>query len=239
MCFREQYTFLIMDFEFARWHNQKMILVSGAMTNYQTTANIIKLQGHPLVLSHEANFTKLNLKNQSAFIKYISKALRNKPFILKPFLNELQKSTAVPTQYSNLNSEYILNYLNKTGKKSIIVLWNGSNDLEILYRLKISVPIILNITTYNNYGDNQYFLKLINCEKDELLFCHKIGNIEKNGRQLSLEEAHSCICNIQHQIMTYVHDPAVDVLYTKCIFDYILKKEGYNSILFKAVLMQN
>lgn len=228
-----------MDFEFARWYNQKMILVSGAMTNYQTTENIIKLQGHPLVLSHKANFTRFNLKDKHAFIKYISKVLKNKPYILQSFLNELQKSIAVPTQFSNLNSEYIINYLKKTGKQPIIVLWNGSNDSEILYRLKISVRFILNITTYNNYGDNQYFLKLVNWEKDELLFCHKVANIEKNGRQLSLEETHSSICNVQHQIMTYVHDPAVDVLYTKCIFNYILKLEGYNNILFKAVTMQS
>lgn len=228
-----------MDFEFARWYREKIILVSGAMTNYQTTASIVKLQGHPLVLSRKANFTRFDLKDKYAFTKFISKVLRNKPCILKSFLNELQKSIAVPIQSSNLNSEYILTYLKKSGKQPIIVLWNGNNDSEVLYRLKISAPIILNITTYNNYGDNQYFLKLINWGKDELLFCHKIANIEKNGRQLSLEETHSSICNIQHQIMTYVHDPAVDVLYTKCIFNYILKLEGYNNIIFKAVTMQN
>lgn len=235
LCFRKKYTFLIMDFEFIRWHNQKMVLVSGAMANYQKTANIIKLQGHPLVLNYEANFIKFNLKHRDGFIKYISKALRHKPHLLESFLYELQKSIAVPAQSSNLNSEYIFNYFNKLGKQPIIVLWNGANDSEILYRLKISVPIILNITTYNNYGDNQYFLKLINWEKDEILFNHKIANIKKNGRQLSLEETHSSICNIKHQIMTYVHDPAVDVLYTKCIFDYILKLEGYDNILTKAI----
>lgn len=225
-----------MDFEFARWYNQTMVLVSGAMTNYQTSGKIIKLQGRPLVLNHEANFTKLNLKSQKPFIKFISKALKSKPYVLESFLNELQKSITVPIQSSNLNPEYILNYLNKTGKQPIVVFWNGANDSEILYRLRISVPFILNITTYNNYGDNQYFLKLFNWEKDELLFCHKIANIDKNGRQLSLEETHSSICNIQHEIMTYVHDPAVDVLYTKCIFDYIIKLKGYKNILIKVVM---
>jgi hypothetical protein len=54
--------------------------------------------------------------------------------------------------------------------------------------------------------------------------------MKKTGRLLNLEETHSLICNKKHKI-TYAHDPRTDVRLTKCIFDYVVRKMGYNRLI--------
>ncbi|VVC26952.1 Hypothetical protein CINCED_3A018565 [Cinara cedri] len=64
-----------------------------------------------------------------------------------------------------------------------------------------------------------------------LIFSRSIGKRE-NGRRLSLSETNDLVCPIQHNI-TYFHDPVIDIVLTKCLFNYIVDSIGYDDILFE------
>lgn len=231
-CRRRKYAFIVMDFEFIQF-NRDVVLISGAMSTYRTKARIVKLQGIPLVLAPGGHVTRFNLDHRFALVEHVSRVLRKKPDLCNAVLSELHRSVA-RRDGSTLRPERIVDYLYHMGQRPVLVLWNGSADVDILNRLRVPVPIVLNLTTFNDDGDTAYYLKLINCATGELIGSRKIGNFRKNGRMLSLSEAHSVCCRAVHRI-TYVHDPVVDVLYTKCVFNYLLKQEGYGKTLRRAV----
>lgn len=224
-----------MDFEFTMFR-QDLILISGAMSKYHTGSPIIKLEGNPLVLTRRGRVTRFNKARKNALIKHMSKLLRKKSEVLNSVLNELHNSMNI-TEESTLLPKYIINYLIKNGQIPILVLWNGSNDVRILKKLNITpvIPVILNMTAYDEQNDNQYCLKLIHSSNRELICSHNIGHVVKNGRMLSLSETHSVVCNTNHTI-TYTHDPVTDVLYTKCIYNYLIRLEGGYTNIFKKVL---
>jgi len=62
------------------------------------------------------------------------------------------------------------------------------------------------------------------------------GTFEKTGRLISLVETHDTICKKKHTI-TYAHDPKVDVKYTKCIFDFLIRKQRYENLIGKILLI--
>jgi len=64
----------------------------------------------------------------------------------------------------------------------------------------------------------------------ETIFETDIGHVQKSGRLLNLEEAHRAICSKSHRII-YAHDPKADVKLTKCIFDYVVRKQGYDKLI--------
>lgn len=223
-----------MDFEFTNFQGN-MVLISGAMSKFQTDSRIYKLQGRPLVLSRRGHVVPFNMKKQQLLIDHVKRIFRKKLDKLNPLLNELYLSLSTSRSRSTLYPEYIDGYLNRNGQWPILVLWNGSTDLHILDRLSIYVPITLNLTAYDDDNNYHFYLKLINFVNNELICSHHIGRVIKNGRMLSLEEAHTCInCNVEHDTDT-VHDPVVDVSYTKCIFNYLLRLEGYNRIFMKII----
>lgn len=223
-----------MDFEFINFQGN-MVLISGAMSKYQIESRIYKLQGRPLVLSRRGQVFPFNMKKQQLLIDHVKRVFRQKLDKLTPLLNELYLSLATSRSRSTLYPEYIDSYLNRSGQRPILVLWNGFTDSQILDRLNIYVPITLNLTAYDDYNNCHFYLKLINFTNNELICSRHIGRVAKNGRMLSLEETHTSInCNIEHDADA-VHDPAVDVLYTKCIFNYLLRLEGYSRIFMKIV----
>lgn len=225
-----------MDFEFIMFR-QDLILISGAMSKYHMKSPIIKLEGNPLVLARGGRVTRFNKAHKNELIKYMLKLLRKKSEILISVLKELQNSMNLRKK-STLLPKYIIHYLIKNGQIPMLVLWNGSNDMNILKKLNITdiIPVTLNMTAYDEHNDNQYYLKLINSSNDELICSHNIGYVVKNGRMLSLSETHSVVCNINH-INKNLHDPVTDVLYTKCIFNYLIRLEGYTNIVNKVLVL--
>lgn len=225
-----------MDFEFATF-GQNIILISGAMSKYHIESQIFKLQGNPLVLKSGGSITRFYRNNVHILTKQLTKRLKKKPDTLNSILKELQESINITGKFT-LRPEYIINYLIKNGQIPILVLWNGSNDTRILKRLNITqvIPVMLNMTVYDEYKNSQYYLKLTHSENDELICSHNIGCVEKNGRMLSLSETHSVICTVNHPDITNTHDPVTDVLYTKCIFNYLIRLEGGYTNIFNKVL---
>jgi len=67
-------------------------------------------------------------------------------------------------------------------------------------------------------------------ENKQLLFEVDIGSYDKRGRLLNLEETHRLICSKRHKV-TYAHDPRTDVILTKCIFDFVIRKYKYENLI--------
>jgi hypothetical protein len=73
---------------------------------------------------------------------------------------------------------------------------------------------------------------LTDVNSKKLIYSEEIGYLNKNGRILSLKEMYNLICKIKH--ITYCHDPVTDVILTKCIFNYIVKKITPKTIVKKC-----
>jgi len=72
-------------------------------------------------------------------------------------------------------------------------------------------------------------------ENGRELLRHSIGRVAKQGRLLSLSEAHAMVCETNHDDFTYAHDPVVDVVMTRCVFNYIIGREqSYHEFLRKV-----
>lgn len=63
----------------------------------------------------------------------------------------------------------------------------------------------------------------------QIIFELDLGTFNKSGRLLNLEETHSIICQKNHKV-THSHDPRTDVRLTKCIFDYVIRKQGFDRL---------
>lgn len=52
-----------------------------------------------------------------------------------------------------------------------------------------------------------------------------IGIFNKpRGGTLNVHQCHSIVCTTDHNDITFAHDPVTDVIYTRCIFNYIIKE---------------
>jgi len=130
---------------------------------------------------------------------------------------------------NSLNKTYINNYILRDNKINVIVVWNDSSDKNILKRLGITQFPLLNITCYDKNFDKNFVIQLEKVETKRKIFEVEIGTYDKRGRLFNLEETHRLICNKKHKI-TYVHDSRTDVVFTKCIFDYVVRKYGYENL---------
>lgn len=87
------------------------------------------------------------------------------------------------------------------------------------------------MSCYDERFDQAFSLIIEKLNTKEVIFEIEIGTFPKTGRLLNLEEAHGMIlCGKKHKI-TYAHDPRTDVRLTKCIFDFIVRKIGYNNLI--------
>jgi hypothetical protein len=210
---------VVMDFEFTMIHRTDIVLISGAMSNSHPSSPIIKINGNPIILKKESNYIQNITKAQEiTIIRSLHKIFKNKEDKLQPILGELKLS--IEKHNSNLTPTDIRKFLYQENKIPIIITWNGHTDKEILRRLQINCNI-LNITCYDNNNNGIFYLKITNIHSSKTLAEINIGKQTKNGRSLNLEEAHRAICEINHND-TYLHDPAVDVRITKCIYKFII-----------------
>lgn len=173
-----------------------------------------------MIISPDGRITVMNkyIYNKTRF--FLNKIFNNNPAQLRPILFELEKSM-YNTKKSNLNINYLSSIFNSS---SIIILWNGVTDRNILIRLGLGNCIMLNISAYDDNNNNIFYLKLINFNTNKNIFINNLGYFKKNGRLLSLTETHNIICNSCNT--QYVHHPENDVRLTKCIFNYIISKNS-------------
>jgi|UniRef100_A0A2S2PVQ3 hypothetical protein len=218
-----------MDFEFTSFRNS-LVLISGAMSDHRMDSPVVKLRGYPLVLSRSKRALRLDPSDERELVRHLKRTMRRKSELLRSLLCELEIGVRTSRRSTTLYPEYVTDYMHGGGRqRPVLVLWNGSSDVEIMRRLRVDCPMIVNLTAYDEHGDKRYLLKLIDYGTNQLMCARYIGRFDKNGRMLSLSEAHSMVCAVRHDI-TYLHDPVVDVLYTKCVFNHLIRMVGHDSV---------
>lgn len=222
-----EYKFIIVDFEFSLLSRSKIVLISGAMSN-SWRDSVLKLEGRPLILFNDNRTREITDYEVRKTIKEIRRVFRYKPDRLYPVMAQLFDS--LYTDRCTLTAAVINEYMWRDRKKPIIVLWSGNTDKKILDRLNVSGQIILNMIAYDTWQNYEFDLELINMNNEELIFSTYIGAYQKNGRQLSLTETHSMVCTQRHDI-TYAHDPCTDVILTKCIFNFIVRRFMFKNLI--------
>ncbi|CAI6348609.1 unnamed protein product [Macrosiphum euphorbiae] len=196
------------DFEFTTMERTSLVLISGAISNIHKQSPIIKLKGTPLLLRKNSNNAiPLDKTDINLVIRSPLKIFKNKEQKLTPILNELNDSFL--TKFTNLQGEFIQNYLLHGNKIPIIITWNGQTDMEILNRLNIK-HTFLSIRSYDLYKNGFFFLQISNILTKQIITQIELGEVHKNGRLLDLTETHNLICKQSHN-NTYSHNPVTDI----------------------------
>ncbi|KAE9521901.1 hypothetical protein AGLY_017708 [Aphis glycines] len=133
---------------------------------------------------------------------------------------------------------YIDSYIRRGNKENVIVVWNGHSDKNILNRLDLDHYPMLNITCYDKYFNKNFYIQFEKLNNREIIFEVDIGTYNKSGRLLNLVETHDVICKKKHHT-TYAHDPRMDDKYTKCIFDYVIRKQRYENLQLASAISFN
>lgn len=225
--FRERtHQFILMDFEFTYIYRTSIVLISGAISNSSYYFKTVKLEGRPLLLPVNQNVRQLNNQEIKKTISKINLFLKQE--LRVALLNQLYKS--LYTNTNNLNAEFIERYLAYNNKTTIIVLWNGSTDMDILERLQINDYNLLNMTCLDVSNNQHFYIQLITMRNKRIIYEYSIGMYNKQGQMLSLVETHTIICSKQHKGM-YAHDPCYDLELTKCIFNKMVKQFQYKNLV--------
>jgi len=215
-----------MDFEFTTIYRTSIVLISGAISNSSYHFKTVKLEGKPLLLPVNQNVRQLNIHEIRKAISVINLYLKLElqVALLKQLNNSLNTST------NNLNAEFIRRYLAYNNKTTIIVLWNGSTDMDILKRLQINNYNLLNMTCLDISNNHHFYIQLITMRNMRVIYEYSLGTYNKQGRMLSLVETHNILCSKQHKGM-YPHDPCYDLELTKCIFNKMVKQIQYKNLV--------
>ncbi|XP_022179036.1 uncharacterized protein LOC111039735 [Myzus persicae] len=218
--------FILMDFEFTTIYRTSIVLISGAISNSSYHFKTVKLEGKPLLLPINQNVRQLNIQEIRKAISQINLYLKLE--LQVALLKQLHKSLSTST--NNLNAEFIRRYLAYNNKITIIVLWNGSTDMDILKRLKIDNYNLLNMTCLDISNNQHFYIQLITMRNMRVIYEYSLGTYSKQGQMLSLVETHKIICSKQHKGM-YPHDPCYDLELTKCIFNKMVKQFQYKNLV--------
>lgn len=154
---------------------------------------------------------------------------KNKQEILVPLLAQIHAS--IYSTRNDLTKETITNYISKGQRIPVLVFFNGDADKTIINRLGITQCKLLNIIGYDTNNDHMFDLQLFDFHNKKLIFSMSTKYFKKKGRLTNLTETHDLICSTKHDDVTYAHDPMTDVIYTKCIFDKLVKKFGIENII--------
>ncbi|XP_060860295.1 uncharacterized protein LOC132937487 [Metopolophium dirhodum] len=225
---KNTHKFVIIDFEFTNIHKTSMVLISGAITNSLDRFKIRKLEGRPLYLPKDQEVRPMRDKEILVARTALARIIKTKTEMRDICLDQLNQSLKAPI--NSLNVTYIRNYIMRDNKINIIVAWGGSSDIIILKRLGLTEFPLLNLRCYDKHLNQQFYLQLERVEPKELIFEVEVGHYDKSGRILNLTEGHNLICNKKHKV-THAHDPRTDVIYTKCIFDYVVRIYKYENLI--------
>jgi len=213
-----------MDFEFFTVSKNETLLVSGAISNSLEKYQPKKLEGSPLILTKDDKLRRFRRRDLKNIVQNIKRVFRGKKArVIEPLLEQLYKSVSHQGE-STLSTVYLQRYLHINDREPLVVFWNGSSDITIIKRLRLTgILAYLNISAISIRNNDDFILELTNLETKEVLYSGYLGKLNKNGRMLGLSEAHELACDINHNI-THCHDPVADVILTKCLFNYIVTK---------------
>lgn len=218
--------FVIVDFEFSTINKSSIVLLSGAISNILDRFKIRKLEGRPLLLPLDEEVRPMRDQEFCLAIREINRIFKCKTEFRDVCLDQLNKCLKI--KINNLTPIFIENYILKSDKINVLVVWNGDSNEIILCRLGIQRFPILSITCYDKLFNQTYSIQLKNLQTKEIIFEVEIGTFNKTRRMLNLKETHDIICSKNHK-MTY--DPRTNVKFIKCIFDYIIKKQRYENLI--------
>ncbi|XP_050064806.1 uncharacterized protein LOC126553728 [Aphis gossypii] len=220
--------FIIMDFELSMVNKTSMVVISGAISNSLDRFKIRKLKGRPLLLPLNEEARPMGETELQVAIREIKRVFRVKTDLRDACLDQMKQSLS--STKNNLTRGYIDSYIRRGNKENVIVVWNGHSDKNILKRLDLDHYPMLNITCYDKYFNKNFYIQFEKLGNREIIFEVDIGTYNKAGRLLNLVETHDIICKKKHHT-TYAHDPRMDVKYTKCIFDYVIRKQRYENLV--------
>lgn len=224
--------FIIMDFEFAPYQKQDIVLVSGAISGALEEDWNYKLEGVPLLM--DDNVREINrdeLKRVKSNIKRIFKDKKER--YLQPIQNQIDQS--LKSKNKTLDTGFIEKHIYFDSIESTIIVWNGQMDMKILEKLKIYVRV-LNISAYGDLS-NYFALELKDMRTNVTIHSEDLGFVDKNGRLLNLAETHNLLCRNKHGSNS--HDPVHDVIQTRCIFNFIVERMGYTELINKLQTYPN
>ncbi|XP_050066194.1 uncharacterized protein LOC126555296 [Aphis gossypii] len=217
-----------MDFEFSMVNKTSMVVISGAISNSVDRFKIRKLEGRPLLLPVNEEARPMGDAELQVAVREIKRVFRVKTDLRDACLDQLKQSLS--STRNNLTKGYIESYIRRGNKKNVIVVWNGHSDKNILKRLDLDHYPMLNITCYDKYFNKNFYIQFEKLGNREIIFEVDIGTYNKTGRLLNLVETHDIICKKKHHT-TYAHESRMDVKYTKCIFDYVIRKQRYENLV--------
>ncbi|KAE9530058.1 hypothetical protein AGLY_011520, partial [Aphis glycines] len=232
----ETHKFVIMDFEFSMVNKTSMVVISGAISNSLDRFKIRKLEGRPLLLPLNEEARPMGETELQVAVREIKRVFRVKTELRDACLDQLKQS--LNSTKNNLTKGYIDSYIRRGNKENVIVVWNGHSDKNILTRLDLDHYPMLNITCYDKYFNKNFYIQFEKLNNREIIFEVDIGTYNKSGRLLNLVETHDVICKKKHHT-TYAHDPRMDVKYTKCIFDYVIRKQRYENLQLASAISFN
>lgn len=88
----------------------------------------------------------------------------------------------------------------------------------------------IELTIYNDHGDQQFYLKMIDVISNKIILQVYLDEFEKRGRFLNLEETHERVCENYEHVNFQYHDLVCDVVVTKCNFNVLGTKTIFRSI---------
>ncbi|CAH1711122.1 unnamed protein product [Aphis gossypii] len=218
--------FVIVDFEFTTINKTSIVLLSGAISNTLDRFKIRKLEGRPLLLPLDEEVRPMKDQEFCLAIREINRIFKCKTEFRDVCLDQLNK--CLKTKINNLTPIFIENYISKSDKINVLVVWNGDSNEIILRRLGIKQSPILSITCNDTLFNQTYSIQLKNLQTKEIIFEVEIGTFNKIRHMLNLKETHDMICSKNHK-MTY--DPQTNVKFIKCIFDYVIRKQRYENLI--------
>ncbi|CAI6374828.1 unnamed protein product [Macrosiphum euphorbiae] len=139
---------------------------------------------------------------------------------LTPILNELHEIFL--NKFTNLQGNFIQNYLQHGNKTTIIIIRNGQTYKEIINRLNVQ-HTILSIRSYDLHNNGSFYFQITILQTKKIIKQAELGQVHKNGRLVDLIDTHNLTCKQTHS-NTYSHDPVTEIHYTKCLFNYINNK---------------
>lgn len=218
----------MVDFEFSPLPHGDWLLITGAMVNSLNKYKPFRLVGKPIFLPKTGKLTMYHPRHHKGIVQFAERCFAvKKPEVLTLVKGHLNDAINYGGQHPTLSTPRMVKYLHSDNKKPVVVFWNGNTDRELVNRLKLpNITKFLDMTTVENRKNSSYELVLKDMsEGKRVIFTTFIGVVNKpNGGTLNLRECHSLVCQAVHNDITYCHDPVTDVIYTRCIFNYILGK---------------
>ncbi|KAL4090577.1 hypothetical protein QTP88_025382 [Uroleucon formosanum] len=254
---KRSHKFVIMDFEFSMMNKTSMMLISGAISNSLDKCKVQKLEGRPLLLPLHEVLRLMKTHELLLAKKEIKRIFKCKEILQVVCLKQLDKS--LNSTLNNLNRTFIENYISNGNKTNVVVLWNGSSDLNILKRMNINRFPVLNITCYDTKFNGNFSILLENLKTKVNIFEYEIGfklgnkissaHINWKGNSMKVKLAVQLLSSSVADAFAYLSQTSIE--FEKCeatikfiriideIFDFLNSRNPFAKGLKQSICIHN